>query len=69
MKNKYMYGVRNTKTGKMVSDLTSKHKKYWEQYPAAVRAINNCWYNKNDLEVVAFELKEVPLSEARKNNE
>lgn len=62
-----LYAVRDKTTGKLVSDLTSKHKKYWEQYNACRQAIQNSWHrNKDKLEIVTFELVEVKSSE--KNN-
>ena len=57
-----LYGVRDKMTGKLVSDLTSKHKKYWEQYNACRQAIQNSFRyreERNRLEIVAFELVEV----------
>ena len=57
-----LYAVRDKTTGKLVSDLTSKHKKYWEQYNACKATIQNSFYYKNrrsDLEIVTFELVEV----------
>ncbi len=55
-----LYAVRDTTTGKLVSNLTTKHKKYWEQYNACRQAIRNSWHrNKDKLEIVTFELVEV----------
>lgn len=54
-----IYAVRNTKTGKLLSDLTNPSKKFWEKKQFAERAIrkNQKWYPK--LELVTFKLVEV----------
>lgn len=55
-----LYAVRDKTTGKLVSDLTSRHKKYWSQYKACKEAIRYSYRsNKDNLEIVAFELVEV----------
>lgn len=60
MNNKIVYAVRNTETGKLVSDLGSRHKKYWNRKADAEAAIRNNWrYNILKLKIVAFELVEV----------
>lgn len=62
-----LYAARDTSTGKLVSDLTTKHKKYWEKEKAIKELINkttNRRYPKYDsLELVAFELVEVVNNE------
>ena len=62
MTTNILYAVRDKTTGKLVSDLTSKNKKYWLQYNACQSAIQNSFCYKNrrsDLEIVTFELVEV----------
>lgn len=57
-----LYAVRDKTTGKLVSDLTSKHKKYWEQYNACRQAIQNSYRSRDNIdryEIVTFELVEV----------
>lgn len=58
-----LYAARDTNTGKLVSDLTTKHKKFWEKEKAIKEVINkatNRRYPKyNSLELVTFELVEV----------
>lgn len=57
----YLYAVRNTKTQKFVSDLTSQRKKFWQRRGAAVSAICNTYKAcKPDLELVTFKIVEVP---------
>lgn len=62
MTTNILYAVRDRTTGKLVSDLTSKHKKYWEQYNACRAAIQNSFRYREErdrLEIVTFELVEV----------
>lgn len=57
-----LYGVRDKQTGKLVSNLTSKHKKYYEQYNACRQAIQNSYRSRDNIdryEIVTFELVEV----------
>ena len=57
-----LYAVRDKQTGKLISNLTSKHKKYWEQYNACREAIQNSFRYREErdrLEIVTFELVEV----------
>ena len=57
-----LYAVRDKTTGKLISNLTSKHKKYWEQYTACRQAIQNSFRyreERENLEIVTFELVEV----------
>ena len=57
-----LYAVRDKETGKLVSNLTSKHKKYWEQYSACREAMQNSFRYREDrdrLEIVTFKLVEV----------
>ena len=70
----YLYGARDTVTGKLVSDITNPKRKYWDKKGNAVKAIdayNKRYANKtfssysvnrgmhNTLELVTFELVEV----------
>lgn len=68
MENSRIYAVRNTKTGKLVSDLGGKHKKYWDKKECALAAIQNSWQYKYEspdtLKIVEFVLVEV---ESEKN--
>lgn len=65
MKNSYVYAVRNIKTGKLMSNLTSKSRKYWARKYDAITQIN--YYNtrkynieNNDkVELVIYKLQEV----------
>ena len=68
MKKTYLYSARDTSTGKLVSDITSPGKRYWQRKEAAEEAIYK--YNNNlnyygrakhygKLELVTWELVEV----------
>ena len=68
MEKKYLYGARDTSTGKLVNDITNPGRKYWEQRTSCIKAINA--YNNRDsyygrrahhgtLELAVFELIEV----------
>lgn len=60
MNNDFIYAVRDKKTGKLISDLTSKYKKYWIREPECKKAIaNNYWYKNADLEIVKFKPIEI----------
>lgn len=61
-----LYGVKNKKTGKLVSNITNPRHKYWESKKRAQNAIegytaSHCFnkgtYNKEDLEVVEIHCK------------
>lgn len=58
-----IYAVRNTKTGKLVSDLGSRHKKYWDRKSEVQAAVQNSFRYKyampGTLKIVTFELVEV----------
>lgn len=70
---KYLYGARDTTTGKLVSDITNPRRKYWDKEGNARTAIDhyNRYYanktldrscNKGEhgtIELVKFELVEV----------
>ena len=71
MEDKYVYAARDKNTGKLVSNLTSKHKKFWQRRNDCLKAINeanqqrlrwNC-YNRGELELVTFKLVEVKTNE------
>lgn len=69
----YLYGARDTATGKLVSDITNPRRKYWDKRGNAVSAIDYynreyanrkipASYNKGEhgtIELVTFELVEV----------
>ena len=69
----YLYGARDTTTGKLVSDITNPRRKYWDKRGNAQSAIDyynqlyankklNYHCNKGEhglLELVVFELVEV----------
>ena len=73
----YLYGARDTITGKLVSDITNPKRKYWDKKGNAEKAINDYnrgyanrklpWStNKGEhgiIELVTFELVEVPSNE------
>ena len=74
----YLYGARDTGTGKLVSDITNPKRKYWDREGNARSAIeyyNRCYagkdipkYKSNKgshgiIELVKFELVEVPVEE------
>ena len=58
-----IYGARDTKTGKLVSDITNPRKKFWQRESAAREAIHYATSGRypkyNSLELVTFELVEV----------
>lgn len=79
MKKTYLYAARDTKTGKLVNDISNPKRKYWDRKANAVKAIET--YNKEyankripwnvmnrgahaTLELVIFELVEVDESAA-----
>lgn len=69
----YLYGARDTTTGKLVSDITNPKRKYWDKEGNARKAID--YYNRSyanrklrpfdnkgehgTIELVKFELVEV----------
>lgn len=61
----YLYGARDTSTGKLVSDITSPRKKFWQRKHACQEAINDSMQGKrycrnyDSLELVTFKLVEV----------
>ena len=67
----FIYGARDTATGKLVSDITNPRRKYWDKKGNAQSAIDfynqnrgRKGYNKNKgehgiIELVTFELVEV----------
>ena len=64
----YLYGAREVATGKLVSNITNPHRKYWDKRGNALNAINyhnnkDARYRKNNepgqVELVIFELVEV----------
>ena len=61
MNNTVVYAVRDKTTGKLVSDLTSHSRKFWNSQKYVNSAIQNCYWRraKDNLEVVAFKLVEI----------
>ena len=68
MEKKFLYGARDTSTGKLVNDITNPGRKYWELKGNCIKAINaynnrSSYYgrraNHGTLELVTFELVEV----------
>ena len=75
----YLYGARDTSTGKLVSDITNPRRKYWDKRGNAISAID--YYNRTcanrpreyglgnkgvhgTIELVTFELVEVKEDES-----
>jgi hypothetical protein len=62
MKNDIIYAVRDEDTGKLVSNITSPRKKYWDRRGSALtacaKALSRKWETRR-LKVVAFKLVEV----------
>lgn len=72
----YLYGARDTTTGRLVSDITNPRRKYWDKEGNARSAIeyyNRSYANKplphytnkgehGTIELVKFELVEVPVT-------
>lgn len=60
MTNKTVFCARDVTTGKLVSDLTSRSKKFWCTATACRNAIaDSSRYNKRQLEVVEYALVEI----------
>lgn len=68
--NPTLYAARCVETGKLVSDLTNPRRKYWDREGNARSAINSYnnhinyygrRYNHGKVELVKFELVEVPV--------
>jgi hypothetical protein len=74
-KKEYLYGARDTATGKLVSDITNPRRKYWDKKGNAQKAIDyyneryankklSACANKGEhgmVELVTFELVEVKV--------
>ena len=56
-----LYAVRDTDTGKLVSDITNPRRKYWDRKANALAAIQNGRrrHRHKNMELVVFELVEV----------
>ena len=73
MKDLIVYGARDTSTGKLVSDLTTPRRRFWEikwRAKKAIDAYNNTGicYGRNrhgTLELVTFRLVEVADDESK----
>ena len=60
MNEKRIYAIKDMRTGKLVYNLTRRHKKYYESRYYAQRAIDESFYkNKSRFKVITFELTEV----------
>jgi hypothetical protein len=68
MDKKFIYGARDTLTGKLVNDITNPGRKFWEMKGNCMNAINaynsrtsysGRWHKHGPLELVTFELVEV----------
>lgn len=59
--NNRLYAVRDTDTGKLVSDITNPRRKYWDRKVNAVSAmdIGICRHRHKNMKLVVFELVEV----------
>ena len=69
---KFLYGARDTLTGKLVNDITNPGHKFWELKGNCMKAINaynnrTSYYGRKQkhgqLELVVFELVEVKEQE------
>lgn len=54
-----VYAARDKNTGKFVSDLTSRHKKFWDRKNACMNAINE--YNSSRYRFCNYDLELVEL--------
>ena len=71
--NPILFAARDVESGKLVSDLTNPRRKYWDREGNARSAINSYnraenYYgrrraNHGEVELVKFELVEVPVNE------
>lgn len=61
MDNNRLYAVRDTDTGKLVSDLTNPRRKYWDRRGNAVAAMSSGLrrHRHKNLKLVTFKLVEV----------
>ena len=61
MANNRLYAVRDTDTGKLVSDITNPRRKYWDRKGNALSAINGGIrrHRHKNMKLVVFELVEV----------
>lgn len=59
MKNEFkLYAIYDTVGDVFRSDLTSKHKKYWEIKKAAQNVVDKCtWYSPDRLKIVEVDCK------------
>lgn len=51
----YIYGAMDTKTNKLVSDLTRPNRKFWVTETACKNAIRNCKWKKYNLKCVKIK--------------
>jgi hypothetical protein len=60
-----LYAVRDTTTGKLVSNITNPRRKYWDRKGNAISAIQRApQYKRCHLELVTFNLVEVKDGES-----
>ena len=60
-----LYAVRDTTTGKLVSNITNPRRKYWDRKGNAINAIQGApQYKRCHLELVTFNLVEVKDGES-----
>ena len=61
VENQRLYAVRDTDTGKLVSDITNPRRKYWDRKGNALSAIRGAgrYCKHKNMELVVFELVEV----------
>lgn len=68
----FLYGARDTNTGKLVRDITNPGHKFWEKKGSCQKAIDeynndNYYHRRNNggynLELVTFELVEAPAND------
>lgn len=61
MANNRLYAVRDTDTGKLVSDITNPRRKYWDRRGNAVVAMSGGVrrHRHKNMKLVVFELVEV----------
>jgi hypothetical protein len=69
MANEKLYAVRDTETGKLVSNITNPGRKYWNRRgnaESAIRSYNlrRCKPKHGKLELVIYELTEVKDNES-----
>ena len=66
MASNRIYAVRDTDTGKLVSDITNPRRKYWDRRGNAIAAINSGVrrHRHKNMKLVVFQLVEVEDDES-----